>query len=1253
MILTGSQCCQLQHERKQQTRQKPLEVEGQVTLPLDQLASQRRFKFAVNRSGRNKDWDQKKLAGDFQDTEGDIDRVIDEVQQGHALCAGLLNGKWRSKANFAGSSWILIDIDNSKIQKDGDGQNAKDGDGKAIKVYDPQLTLDEALAHPFIQKYCALIYTTASHRPDWHKFRLIFLLPELVEDINTYEAMVRLLMEQLPHDPSCKDALRVFYGSTKAECPLIQPQAVLPLDWMERALSLGEAEKQARQQRNIEQQKRQAEFESLAQSEGCDIDTLIRNALRYIPPRMVGSGNYDECRDVIAGLTSYYGAGAVEIAKYWSPSIPGTTWNIEKKVQSFLRGRENGITYRTIFWIAQKYGWKYPKSNQTFKKYDPINDPAYHAYMEADRDRDRWEEAEERERNLDRFKGFCNKVRADKRQRIRDRAPEIATEQAEKQRYVPGSLPHYRPGLTLPIFTLKTMSERNSFFYEAHDKGWKHVLDRSGTGSGKSYYAGYLEPEKFAAEDETYSIWYLTNESRNPSTETIEYNFTEMPVRHQGMEPTEKRTPSGRIVRKPVINGVNAGNCQFAHLFIAAGDKGFDSDVEAASNPICRGCPHNRPLDGETGSRCANYEGDGFGFRHQRREAMKHDRIRLNRESTPVQLPQNLVLIVEEVSTQTQPIVRTTSAAEINTEWWSIEEQQPQLYEALKPIRRLLSQEMTEPSSRWGKTRDQVLQELSLQLSEEEKHDILETLKPILKKDLQTLTAIDSQNNEDLRKQVDSAKRQSAKLLRQIEHCERKTAALTRELPASIPQIGDPMFQLVRKGLQSKIREYWTQHEQRQQLKVELNQATERFHQVSEEYETAKRNTKNQRSERSQAARQRLENASTQALYDILRVLFFPKQGLGSFRIQNGKTVLTLPDNRIQNLVKGTSLNLNLDATVNPTVLKQQTGIQDLLICELEQEKADNLSHYQVLGYGRCGRNRAESTNDKLKQLHQGIREREASKRSMPVEAIHIEIADYKSVEDFDAKIKHLSNSRGSNEIEGSLVLIVHGLPKPNQGALEDEYACISNPAFTFEQYYQYRVDAEIKQLAGRQRNDRYPTEQFSIYWISEDSLPFEVEQIEAIDICYQAAPKQQRIAKSVFEAVCEAARLGLKLTQKLIAQFADCTQGFVSKWFRDRGGWTYWRDLLFEKTAEDIEQYRSQLEPQEATIAEILPSELEHATEPEEVLEIVSALFEGFGTDGFRRIWKAIGWKTRRRFFAALLTFGLHPEVWHEPVNT
>ncbi|BAZ71447.1 hypothetical protein NIES4106_62440 (plasmid) [Fischerella sp. NIES-4106] len=325
-----------------------------------------RFKFAVNRHGRNKNWNWERLATKFQDKEGTIRDVIEHVKSGHAILAGLLNRQRRSRSNVIGAHWILLDIDNSDIQRDENGNPVKDAHGKTIKVFKHQLTLDEALEHPFIKQYCSLIYTTASHKPDWHKFRLIFLLPQYVEGADTVEVCTRFLMKQLPHDPACKDSSRVFYGNTEADFPLINPSATLPQEWVQEAIVTSEKERIEYQQRVKEIEERRKNFQQIADCEDWDTDKLIQEALKFIPPRLPGSNNYDECRLVLMALHSHYGeAEATQIAESWSPSIPGTTWNIPQKMRSF---RRNGTTIGSLFHVAKQYGFKFPQRTKEGKK---------------------------------------------------------------------------------------------------------------------------------------------------------------------------------------------------------------------------------------------------------------------------------------------------------------------------------------------------------------------------------------------------------------------------------------------------------------------------------------------------------------------------------------------------------------------------------------------------------------------------------------------------------------------------------------------------------------------------------------------------------------------------------------------------------------------------------------------------------------------------------------------------------------------
>ncbi|MHC5762455.1 PriCT-2 domain-containing protein [Nostoc sp.] len=658
-----------------------------------------KIKFAFNATGRNKDWDFKKLAANFQDTEGTLEDVQQHIKAGHAICAGLLGGKWRSKANVIGSQWLLLDIDNSDVARDEDGKPIKDENGNSIKVYDPQLTISEALAHSFIQKHCALMYTTASHKPDWHKFRLIFPLPQYVEGADTVEACTRFLMQQLPHDPACKDASRVFYGSTEAEFPLVNPEATLPAEWISEALKIAQIERVEYQLRIQEIESRRKEWREISLAEGWDIDQLIQNALSFIPPRTPGSGNYDECRQVLMALVNHYGASEAEIiAEQWSPSIKGSTWNIRAKIRSFRRG---GISIGTLFHIAKQYGFRFPQ--RQYEPYQPkglIN-------------REQWELGRVRE-DLSSFQNllkqaiapFSSIFKGFKAPPSPPPEPEINTNTPNVIIYERGNIP-FRSEITGDISISCRPEEHIAAWVEAVSKGWTQILDNSHPGLGKSYNAGQLTAGLFGVD----KLIYQDANHRNPSTLPIETNFVDLPVRHNGfkLDPTRK-TPTGSDFKLWTKAGETAdtdGNCHRTYLFNAFRNKNFNSlDFEESGiSPICGGCSLK--------NQCRFAYGDGFGFRFQKRSAIQnYSELRAHPDSTPVTLTNaaeqtfTVGRLWEEAGTLIKPVrsvdvnrgdFETTVGKLLLLEPNTISQLQP----ALKVLHQLLTQQL-KPTDRYG-----------------------------------------------------------------------------------------------------------------------------------------------------------------------------------------------------------------------------------------------------------------------------------------------------------------------------------------------------------------------------------------------------------------------------------------------------------------------------------------------------------------------------------------------------------------------
>ncbi|WP_052754581.1 PriCT-2 domain-containing protein [Calothrix sp. 336/3] len=607
----------------------------------------RTFQFSVNTSGRDKDWDFQKLNRNFRDRAGNIRDVIDHIQKGHALCAGLLGGNWRAKRNVIGSNWLMLDIDNS----------SKDG-------YQHQLTIDEALEHPFIKNYACLIYTTASHKPEWHKFRLIFLLPEFVKNCEILEALTRRLMTVLPHDPACKDASRVFYGSTKATFPLIQPDTTLPKEWITEAIATVEREKIEFEQRLAEFEKRKNELKQLADIEGWNQDELIQQALDCIPPRLPGSGNYQECLTVLMALNDHYGAVEGEaIAERWSPSIKGTTWNISAKFRSFAASTGKRVTVGSLFHIAKQYGFRFPTK-------------VFYNQPKGDRlcSREQWE-VKHGWRELvaacsKEYGRICNLFKAPKTQgnglHLRPDADEKnPTSQAR------GEVQYYQPG------------DRLATWQQLAKEGKKYILDISQAGTGKSHTTAQAQPGDFNVD----KLFYISNDHRNPTIDGLR-DWTDLPSRHNGLIQDGDRVRHPKTGETPNL----PGNCHRSHLFRILASKGFSEvNTESSINPICGTCPLSHICKGVTAQ-----PQPGASFRHDRAIALQNNRIRAHLDTVPqlkTDSPDGEIsqkkngAFIDEVSRQLNPINEISiSLHEFDSSLMQLQTDLPEVWEVIKPI---------------------------------------------------------------------------------------------------------------------------------------------------------------------------------------------------------------------------------------------------------------------------------------------------------------------------------------------------------------------------------------------------------------------------------------------------------------------------------------------------------------------------------------------------------------------------------------
>jgi hypothetical protein len=292
--------------------------------------------------------------------------------------------------------------------------------------------------------------------------------------------------------------------------------------------------------------------------------------------------------------------------------------------------------------------------------------------------------------------------------------PNVAAPPPKVINYVPGELP--TPDNYLAIGCPKiqfSAGQRYTVLKEAIEKNWQNILDSSSTGTFKSYDAGIAQPEAFSVE----SLWYFSADHRNPTTATVEQNYCDMVVRHNGMfKDDTRKTPLGKShIRWPKSSlGEKANitsNCYREEIFKTLSGKGYY--IEGKENPICATCQFGKTSTTPNGQikppLCSVTSGKGFGFRHQRSLAFKTNRVRLHPDSAPNpgDIEQVIGAFWDESSRLLEP-VKTIEATltDFDRMWALLEGKLPHIHDVLRnlrlALRPLLTREQKQPKHGFG-----------------------------------------------------------------------------------------------------------------------------------------------------------------------------------------------------------------------------------------------------------------------------------------------------------------------------------------------------------------------------------------------------------------------------------------------------------------------------------------------------------------------------------------------------------------------
>ncbi|ADI66274.1 PriCT-2 domain-containing protein [Trichormus azollae] len=1106
-----------------------------------------KIKFAFNATGKDKNWDFRKLAANFQDKKGTIWDVARHVEAGHALCAGLLDGQWRSKSHIIGSQWLLLDIDNSQtwldkngnpLDKNGrpikinrawvdiDGNVIEKSDGRqAKKIYQHQLKLDEAIKHPFIKQHCALIYTTASHQPNWDKFRLVFVLPEYVQGADTVEVLTRYLMKHLPHDPACKDASRVFYGNTKATFPLIQPHVRLPQSWIDKAVNTAYQEKIEYEKRIAEITTRRLQFKERAKANNWDIDQLIQQALTYIPSRSPGSNNYKECIDVLIALNSHYDAVDAEIiGEQWSPSIKGTTWNIRDKIRSF-RGR-SGISIGTLFHIAKQYGFRFPKVENTTFNSNHQNNKYNHYQIKTFRDY-RQEELNNYQKEIFkdyRRRNFGNNLhitltnaKISKQEWLakygikrdfQELLQTLVTVTHKAQQLIGNIVYQPQPTILLPTNNLDVdiwfePKTRTQTYLDATQSGKKFILDLSHTGAGKSHTVGEFMPEQFGVN----TLFYVSNEHRNPSVATIE-QWTDLPVRHNGLVADNKRlTPLGN----PQIHWPQRGEepnvegtCPLTDFFNALATKGYkkETSVEASLNPICNGCKHRANCAGRDAAGNVLPKVNGATFRRDRRDALASKRIRANINS----LPQATDItgmkggaFIDEASRQLQPVdFIKVSLRDFNSSMMEVQSKLPTVYDKIRglvlPLRVLLTGEIPPVEETYHGYNDELIRALLGKIP---------TDLPEIIAELETIAP----NIEKLVQEADSI------TLDGVDKCDRNSFS--------------------RKTLKF-IRSH---------LSKQAAQETYR----------------------------NIDSLPVRWLIPLLEVIGDIQPG--ALRVKNKHLIIATKNSRQVDILKAFDFVFLMDATANRENVAMQLGInpEEILVISEIPPDYSNLIIHQITGFGLLNKDRGNKLKERIAALREELNQRHDGNIAYIDHLVHKNKGDG----------HWFADNRGSNAYQDRQAICSFGTPYQDIGASGQVYITltgdknVSKKNKAFQDVINHLVHTEVVQCAGRTRASRR-TEEVTFYVVSDKNLSYLADyypnarfiKSDAFNICPRAGNEIQQTHKGILTGfkllVAEGVTDWQKVSQGALAKAAGISQSWLSQVAkRYLGGWNSFRKLL------------------------------------------------------------------------------------------
>lgn len=146
------------------------------------------------------------------------EELADHIQSGFAFSPGFLkpNASGRKPAikDIECAQILAIDIDNDIKSYN---SLTKKYDKRIKTVEEGYLTFKEAIVDEYIKDNAMLVYTTPSNKPDFERFRIVFVIEKPIKNPDEFRKAITYIIDKFGGDKSCSNIDRLFYGHRDCE----------------------------------------------------------------------------------------------------------------------------------------------------------------------------------------------------------------------------------------------------------------------------------------------------------------------------------------------------------------------------------------------------------------------------------------------------------------------------------------------------------------------------------------------------------------------------------------------------------------------------------------------------------------------------------------------------------------------------------------------------------------------------------------------------------------------------------------------------------------------------------------------------------------------------------------------------------------------------------------------------------------------------------------------------------------------------